>query len=150
MYNLKKEFNKQQLGILLKKYKYWNLYLSPKQYYLGKLRIVLNRKEVVDLCDLKNKESAELFRIIKESKKAIIKCFNPDLFNYATLGNHVRQHNWHVIPRYKEKRIVNDIEFKDDYWNDPPWPESAKYIDKETMEEIYKFIFRELKNHNKP
>ena len=99
----KKEFTEKQKGVLLKKYKHWSLYLSPKQYYIGKLRIVLDRKGIVDMCELRKAEIDELIKITKIGKRALVKAFNPDLFNYATLGNCIRHHHWHIIPRYKNK-----------------------------------------------
>ncbi|MBA3064308.1 HIT domain-containing protein [Candidatus Woesearchaeota archaeon] len=141
---MKLEFTKKDLSLLLKKYKYWTLYLSPQQYYLGKLQLVLNRKSVIDLCVLKKSETQELLEIIKRSKNALIKCFNPDLFNYATLGNCVRHHHWHIIPRYKSKRIVNNIIFRDEYWNHPSWPIPYKKVSKKTIEKIHNLILNEL------
>ena len=94
------------------------------------------------MCDLKNKEYQELNIILKESKNALSKCFKPDLFNYATLGNCVRHHHWHIIPRYKSQRIINKIIFKDDNWNQPPWPYPINKIDKKTMKNIKELILK--------
>ena len=141
---MKSEFGKNDLGPFLKRYRYWTLYLSPKQYYLGKLRVVLNRKGVVDLCELKRAETQELFTIIRICKRALSKCFGPDLFNYATLGNSIRHHHWHIIPRYKSKREVNGVRFKDEHWNNPSWPNPRKKIDISTMMLIHDLISKEL------
>lgn len=141
---MKTDFSKKDLGILLKTYKYWSMYLSPKQYYLGKIRLVLKRKGVIDFCDLSESEYEELFKIIAISKKALSKCFNPDLFNYATLGNCIRHHHWHIIPRYKTVRVVGGVKFKDENWNHEPWPYSQKSISTETINEIHKMIQKEI------
>jgi diadenosine tetraphosphate (Ap4A) HIT family hydrolase len=138
------EFTKKNIGLLLKKYKYWTLYLSPKQYYLGKLRVVLNRKGIIDFCDLEAPEITELLKIITQSKKALTKCFHPDLFNYATLGNCVRQHHWHIIPRYKSQKVVDGVIFKDKHWNHPSWPNPHKKISKRTMQKIKTLILDAL------
>ena len=128
----------------MRRYKYWTVCLSNGQYYLGKLKIVLNRRGVVDLCELRKSEVKELFEVIKKCQKALKKCFQPDLFNYATLGNWTRHHHWHLIPRYKGKREVNGEIFRDKRWNNPPWPEPSKKIDKETIKKIYNLIYREV------
>ena len=141
---MKKEFLEKEKGSILKKYKYWTLYLSPKQYYLGKLRLILNRENIIDFCDLKKQEIEELRTIIKKSKKALTKCFKPDLFNYATLGNCILHHHWHIIPRYKKKRTFNKITFKDNHWGNPAWPNPTKKIDKKTMDLIKKEISNAL------
>ena len=43
--------------------------------------------------------------------------FQPDLFNYASLGNEIRHLHIHVVPRYKKQRIFQGIEFIDKKWN---------------------------------
>lgn len=141
---MKMHFKKEDLGLLLKKYKYWGVYLSHKQYYLGKLKIVLNRKGVIDVCELKKSEVQELFKIIKIYRRALVKCFKPDLFNYATLGNWTRHHHWHVIPRYKSKRKVDGVIFKDGRWNNPSWPAPKKKVSGKTLEVIRDLILGEV------
>ena len=138
------EFTTKKIGIPLKRYRYWTLYLSPKQYYLGKLRVVLKRKKVIDMCNLRKEETDELLKITKRCKKVLTRCFNPDLFNYATLGNCIRHHHWHIIPRYKGKRVVNGIVFKDKHWNNPAWPNPSKKINNKTMMIIHDLISKEL------
>lgn len=141
---MKLKFTRRKRGILLKKHRYWTVYLSNNQYYLGKLKILLNRRRVIDLGDLKKPEIRELFQIMKIYRKALMKCFKPDLFNYATLGNQVRHHHWHIIPRYKTKRKVNNVVFKDAHWNTPPWPAPYKKIDKKAIKVIRDLILKEV------
>lgn len=137
---MRKEFKKEWLPYKLKKYKYWTVYLSNNPNYLGKLKIILNRKNIIDLGDLRKKEFEELLEIIKKYKKILKKIFSPDLFNYATLGNYVNHHHWHIIPRYKTKRKINGVIFKDKRWGEPPWPHDSKKLDKKTMQKIYDLI----------
>jgi len=142
---MKYEFSKKDLGLLLKKYTYWTLYLSPKQYYLGKLKLVLNRKQVIDFCELTTNESRELISTIKVCRKALVECFKPDLFNYATLGNCIRHHHWHIIPRYKTKRIFDNVIFQDEHWNNPSWPNPDKLLKRKTIKAIKDCISEKLR-----
>ncbi|HPN14949.1 MAG TPA: HIT family protein [bacterium] len=136
---MKQQFSKKDLGMMIRKFKYWTLYLSPNQYYLGKLRLVLNDPKI-DLCELSKPEEQELMSIIKKSKKALDLCFKPDLYNYATLGNCIRHHHWHIIPRYQTPRFIDNVKFEDKNWNKPPWPAPAKKINLKIMKQIHKII----------
>lgn len=143
--NFKLRFDKKGMDQgLLKKYKFWSLYLSGGQYFLGKVILVLNRKNVIDFSELKKPEVKELHEIIKEVKKILVKCFQPDLFNYATLGNFIRQHHWHIVPRYKSKREINGVIFKDEYWGKPCFPTPDKKINKKTAKIIKDLILKKL------
>lgn len=138
---MKKEFDDK--GILIKKYKYWSAYLSEQQYYLGKCRIILNKKKI-DLCELDKQEQQELFKILKQLKKALTECFHPDLFNYATLGNCIRHHHWHLIPRYKSERKIGRLTFKDKNWNKPPWPYPKKKVNEVDLNWIVSLIQKKI------
>jgi diadenosine tetraphosphate (Ap4A) HIT family hydrolase len=105
---------------------------------------VINRK-VVDLTELKKPENEEFIKIIKIAKKALDKAFKPDLYNYATLGNWIRHHHWHIIPRYKKERKINRTVFRDNHWNNPAWPDPSKRISQETELIIYNKIKTNLK-----
>ncbi len=79
--------------------------------------VQLNR-HVIDLFDITVEERSELFEIMKKLRNALSGLFKPDLFNYASLGNMVEHLHIHVIPRYKEKRTFEGIEFTDNRWGD--------------------------------
>jgi len=142
---MRKEFPRLDPMLELKKYRYWTLHLSDGQYFLGRLMLILNRKNVVDFCDLRPGEMKELNKVMKQCRKALTKCFKPDLFNYASLGNKTCHHHWHIIPRYKSKRKVNGMIFEDKLWGKPPWKLHARgKRDKKTMQVIHDRIVKEL------
>jgi len=97
-------------------YTHWTLYLNENQYYLGRVYIWSKRSGLVDLMDLTEDEQKELFEIAREVKKALIKLFQPDMFNWASLGNLSSQCHLHVIPRYKDGRTIEYVTFKDENW----------------------------------
>lgn len=101
----------------IRAFTHWDLYLMENQYYLGRMYIWSKRKGLVDLMDIYPKEEAELFRIGREARRALTELFQPDLFNWASLGNLSRQCHVHLVPRYQQLRTFNDITFRDLHWN---------------------------------
>ncbi len=101
---------------LIKKYKYWSVYIYKNQTYLGRCYVWCNRENVFDLTEIKEKEREELFIILTSIKKTLTDLFSPDLFNYAFLGNATRQLHGHLVPRYKDSREFEGIIFKDKLW----------------------------------
>lgn len=101
---------------IIKDFKYWTLYLHENQCFLGRCYIVCKRNGAVDFFDMTNEEKEELFEIGKKLKKALADLFQPDLFNYASLGNVFVHLHLHVIPRYKAGRKFKNIIFIDENW----------------------------------
>jgi len=77
-------------------------------------------------------------------QKALTALWRPDWWNYAQLGNEVPLLHFHFIPRYKEKRIVEGVEFVDERWgkNYAPPPEMPE--DKGLNEKIRLAIEKEI------
>lgn len=111
--------------LTIKKYNYWTVQLHPNQVYLGRCMIILNR-HMEDLFDISKEESDELWQISKTLRDAIATVFQPDLFNYASLGNFVKHVHMHVIPRYG-----HPVEFQGQTFVDTQWGEMYSPYDKE-------------------
>lgn len=127
----------------VKEYENWELQLFTNQYYLGRCLIKLNR-HIVDLCNLKEEERAELFeKILPALKQAVDHLFDPDIYNYASLGNDCRHFHMHFIPRYGSPREFDGIKFKDENWNShyKPYPK-----DFEIPEKTYKKLKKEVED----
>lgn len=101
---------------IVKKYKYWTVYVHTNQSYLGRCIIWCNREDALDLSEATADEQQELFFIIKKLRVAIEKTFNADWMNYSFLGNEMRHLHGHAVPRYKSDRIFKGILFKDSRW----------------------------------
>jgi diadenosine tetraphosphate (Ap4A) HIT family hydrolase len=108
MCNVPEEF--KQLSI--RQYTYWHIDLRSNQNYLGWCLIILNR-HLEDLMDITKDERDELFEITEKLRNALKDLFQPDMFNYASLGNVTNHVHIQVIPRYSKKVKFNDIEFID-------------------------------------
>lgn len=112
----------------IKEYQYWGVTLFENQYYLGRNIIFLKRHAVDFFTDITNEERDEFFDITKIVRNSIKDLYNPDLFNYATLGNEVNHLHWHIIPRYKNEREINGVIFKDENWGKNYAPYNKKFV----------------------
>ena len=97
----------------IKEYKYWTVFIHENQSYLGRCIVWCKREDALDLIDTTKEEREELFLILKELKKTLIKTFQPDWFNYSFLGNSTRHLHCHLIPRYAKPKIFEGIKFED-------------------------------------
>ena len=102
---------------LLKKYTFWEVYLHDDQTYLGRCVVALNRDGNLDpFAETTVAERQELEAIMADLQRALMDLYRPDMFNYANLRNVWHHCHWHVIPRYKTTRKVQDQEFIDMNW----------------------------------
>jgi diadenosine tetraphosphate (Ap4A) HIT family hydrolase len=94
-----------------------------------------------------DKEQEEYFSIGKELKSAFKKCFNPDLYNYATLANISPHLHTHVIPRYAFPRNFAGRVFTDLNWgqNYVPYDKNFK-LEESVLMEIKEEIKKALKS----
>lgn len=99
--------------MLVATYKYWSLYVSDNQQYLGRLVIWCHREDAEDLTEATPAEFMELQGILKDVRKATIKLFQASWLNYAFLGNETKHLHGHIIPRYDGVRLYRDREFSD-------------------------------------
>ncbi len=102
-------------------YRLWTLLVYKDQHYLGRSYLWLNRPgEMQDISDLTEEETLHLSMLIKKYKEAACELWQPDLFNYAWLGNETHIHqghgHMHIIPRYKKERQFAGERFVDERW----------------------------------
>jgi ATP adenylyltransferase len=82
------------------------LYLDWNQTYRGQCALAFDPRHVEGLEHLSVDEYHALCRDLESSARAVAEVCQPDLMNYASLGNVVPHVHWHIIPRYR---------------NDPRW-----------------------------
>lgn len=111
---------------LVKKFTYWRVELWTNQCYLGRCVVILNR-HAEDLFEITNKEQAELFAIVPRLQAVLKKHFEPDLFNYESLGNKVRHLHVRITPRYKKSVSFEGHIFTDERWGKNPSPYNTKF-----------------------
>ncbi len=76
---MEKDFSK----LLVKDYKYWLVNVHENQGCLGRCVVWCKRSNALDLADATKEEREELFKILKELRKACESLFQSDWFNYA-------------------------------------------------------------------
>ena len=118
----------------IKEYKFWTLYLNEYQCYLGRVCLVANRTDAKDFIEITEEEREEFFDIAKKVNKALKKLFQPDLMNYASLGNNYSHLHVHIIPRYEKERMFNGIRFDDKRWGSNYAPYDREF--KLTLEDL--------------
>jgi diadenosine tetraphosphate (Ap4A) HIT family hydrolase len=101
---------------LIKDYTYWTVYSHTNQGYLGRCYVWCKREDALDLPDATFEEREELFVILKSLEQVILKVFNPDMLNYAFLGNETHHLHGHIIPRYSKTFKFEGITFTDKNW----------------------------------
>ena len=129
----------------VKKFEYWNVYLNPNQYHLGRVYVALNRHGPESTLELTDQEWQEFKEVIDKVTKVLKSLYKYDLMNYATLQNVDRNHfHMHLIPRYIDARIVYGEEFRDELWSKPPFPTPKKEFDEKLLIKIKEDIQKEL------
>ena len=86
------------------------------QEHLGRVVIWCKRPDAIDLTEATEAEQQEFLKILKEVQTALTQAFQPDLFNYAFLGNKTRHLHCHVVPRYRSPREFSGRTFIDSRW----------------------------------
>jgi diadenosine tetraphosphate (Ap4A) HIT family hydrolase len=97
---------------LIKKYKFWTVYLQKNQSYLGRTVIVLNRHEA-DFLFTTDEERIEFYHISYKMREVIKSAFGAAAFDYM-LPNTKEQHaHMLIIPRYAQRTTFAGTVFED-------------------------------------
>ena len=124
------KFNLKELTI--KNTGSWIISLRPQQPTLGSLILTLNRK-CESLSQITEIEGRELSIAFKDIGKILKSTFNPDKINYLALMMIDSQVHFHVIPRYANKVLLDDNEYKDTNWPGPPSLEPIELSPKQIL-----------------
>ena len=77
------------------------LYLDRNQTYRGHCVLVFDPRHVEGLETLSIAEFNAFAQDLRVAARALTAMCNPDLMNYASLGNIIRHLHWHIVPRYR-------------------------------------------------
>jgi|SRR3989338_8083188 len=99
----------------IKTYSLWDLFLHEHQFpYIGRCYASAKREDARSVRDMRKDERDELFDIVvPEWDTAIKVLFAHTKANFASLGNTGNHLHWHLIPRYRESKLLFGIEFID-------------------------------------
>jgi diadenosine tetraphosphate (Ap4A) HIT family hydrolase len=106
--------------LTVKDYKFWSVQVHQNQSYLGRCVIWCIREDAEDLADANPGEQEELFKVLQDVRKAAMKAFGAEWFNYSFLGNETRHLHGHFIPRYSSPQVFEDVTFTDEQWGKNP------------------------------
>jgi len=123
---------------------HWTIYIHPNQSYLGRCFAVLDR-HVEDFFDITQEETDDYFSAVRKLRDAVRGIFQPDMLNYAVLGNDKKHVHLNFVPRYSSPREFAGIIFEDKRWglNYSPYDKDFK-IPKEALFSIRDAIMDEL------
>ena len=123
-------------GTLVKEYNHWCILLRNEQVTLGSL-VLICKDNVTKFSNISDEAFQEYPRVINETENTLYTLFKYDKINYLMLMMVDPNVHFHVIPRYKDKRIFLDYEFLD-----PDWPDKPSLINEN---KISNEVFKELK-----
>ena len=94
----------EQDSIFITKFELCQLRLMNNSDFLWVI-LVPEKKDIVEIMDLKANEFNKLNSEILQVAKIIKSVFNPDKLNIATLGNIVPQMHIHIVARFKNDKL---------------------------------------------
>ncbi len=117
------------------------LYLEKIQTYRGHCVLLFDPRHVTRIDELSADEWTKMAGDIRTTELALIKAFNPDHINIASLGQVVPHLHWHIVPRYLD----------DPRWGGPIWTTTQEemkkvYLDPGEYDEISESIRGALAN----
>ena len=112
------------------------LYLDRNQTYRGQCVLVFDPRHAEGLETLSAAEFDAFARDLRVAARALTAVCDPDLMNYASLGNIVRHLHWHLVPRYES----------DPRWGGPIYTSSLAEMLETRLEDVeYETIVRGLR-----
>lgn len=128
--------------------KYWEVYLNPDQYYLGRC-VVSAKRDVGAMSDLTNEEWLDFAELSRKIEKGFKEKFGATMFNWTCLMNNAYQEenphpcvHWHLRPRYAQP-----VEFAEQTFEDKEFGHHyARETEQEVSPEVFNQIVKEIKN----
>ncbi|MFZ2153377.1 MAG: hypothetical protein WAV41_05020 [Microgenomates group bacterium] len=102
---------------LVKEYQYWYILIRTRQSYLGNCVAILKR-HVFPISQLTQEESEEYSNLVKEVEISLIKSFNCEFVQTATIMYIDKHVHTFIFPRYQ-----GNIEFNNKTWVDDKIPD---------------------------
>ncbi|MGI8706264.1 MAG: HIT family protein [Sphingomicrobium sp.] len=109
---------------LIKELDHWVVLLRPGQVTLGSL-VLAAKSEVTAYSDLLDEAFAEQALAIRSIETALRQFCSYERINYLMLMMVDPNVHFHVIPRYSEPRLWEEIPFGDEGWPGPPQLKAA-------------------------
>ena len=131
---------------LIKDYNKWMVLLRPKQITIGSL-IIACKEDVESFSDISTDACSEFYLIVKEVEQVLQGFFNFDKINYLALMMEDKHVHFHVLPRYSDSVIFNEIYYKDINWPKAPNLSEELEFDKEDFNKLRMVLSRHFLNN---
>ena len=128
---------------LIKEYSHWYWLLRPQQVTLGS-SIVIIKEYTPSMIQLKKENHNELLDIFKNIEVTLTQAFDYDKINYLMLMMEDPTLHYHVIPRYKNERVVVEKIYKDPGYPGIPDLKYDNNCDEDELFRIKKIIMGKL------
>jgi diadenosine tetraphosphate (Ap4A) HIT family hydrolase len=135
---------------LITETRYWKVFLSDEQSYLGRCVILLKR-HCESVSDINEAEWDDLHNEIKGLEKTMKKAFGATMFNLTCLMNNAYKKkpyhphvHWHFRPRYDNKVKFAGLVFDDSRFGHHYDPKSSRKLDSKTRNLIINRIKKNL------
>lgn len=109
---------------LIKALDHWVVLLRPAQVTLGSL-VLAAKSDATAYSDLPGQAFAEQALAVRSIETALRQFCSYERINYLMLMMVDPNVHFHVIPRYSEARLWDEIAFVDEGWPGPPQLKSA-------------------------
>ena len=120
---------------LIKDYNKWVVLLRPKQITIGSL-IIACKEDAESFSAISYDACSEFYLIVKEVEQVLQGFFNFDKINYLALMMEDKHVHFHVLPRYSDSVIFNEIYYKDINWPKAPNLSEELEFDKEDFNKL--------------
>ena len=120
---------------LIKDYNKWVVLLRPKQITIGSL-IIACKEDAESFSAISSDACSEFHLIVKEVEQVLQGFLNFDKINYLALMMEDKHVHFHVLPRYSDSVIFNEIYYKDINWPKAPNLSEELEFDKEDFNKL--------------
>ena len=104
---------------LIREYQYWMLLLRPEQITIGSM-VIISKNEIYNYRSLKKEAHDELRNVYSDVESIAYSVLSADKVNFLTLMMVDRILHTHVIPRFSKNIMLNDNQYQDEDWPQPP------------------------------
>lgn len=124
---------------LLREYEHWVVLLRPQQVTLGSM-VMICKEKATTFSQISEAAFSEHRLVIQDIERIMKNAFSYSKINYLMLMMMDKEVHYHVIPRYRLSREVEDMEFMDTGWPGLPDLLNPVKLSEKEFSTLYKRI----------